>query len=135
MEGSPDSWSVLDNEKGCFLLSPYRKGSSRLAIGRHPVLGLGLFIVGLGLSLSDTSVAEPVLVQDGRGGGSMRPGRAAGNMLLFVAMDAADLGRILDELDTSDMLWVVVRHAAIAHGGGKAGAAIAEYRRNCAGTT
>ena len=130
VEGSPDSWSVLNGEKGCYLLSAYRKGSSRLAVGRHPVLGSGLFVVGLGLSLSDMSAAEPVLVEEGRGG-STRPGRVAASMLLFVAMDATEVKRVLDELDASGMLWIVVRHAAIAHGGEKARAAIAEYRRVC----
>ena len=40
IEGSADAWSVSQGEAGCYVISPYRKNSSRLAIGRHPSLGL-----------------------------------------------------------------------------------------------
>jgi hypothetical protein len=41
LAGSQDAWSVSNTDAGCYLMSPRRTDSSRLAIGRHPKLGAG----------------------------------------------------------------------------------------------
>src|SRR5260370_571343 len=69
IEGSSDEWSVSRSDAGCYLMSPRRKSTSRLAIGRHPTLGMGLFAASFALALAGEGALEPVVIRaDGREG-------------------------------------------------------------------
>jgi hypothetical protein len=130
IEGSADAWSVSRTVAGCYLMSPYRKGSSRLAIGRHPALGLGLFAVGFALAVPDAQTGEPVVIQaDGRD--LAKTGRLAAARLLFVPLAPAEEEAALLELRSTGTLWLMVRRTSIMHGGLAVGAAIAQYATMC----
>src|SRR4051794_5654562 len=58
LENPPNVWSVSRTEAGCYLMSPRRADSSSLGIGRHPKLGLGLFVVRFGLSVPEANAGE-----------------------------------------------------------------------------
>lgn len=129
--GSAESWSVSRTDAGCYLISPHRAEGSRLAIGQHPVFGLGLLAVSLRLSLPRGTTDEPVTIQaDGQE--LKKIGRISGTNVVFVALDRAEAEASLQELGAAGTLWLMVRHTWIAHGGRAVQAAIAEYGRVCA---
>jgi hypothetical protein len=131
---SPAQWSVSKTEAGCFLLSPHRNGSSNLAIGRHPRLGLGLFVVSFGLSVSNANTGEPVIVKvDGRDINGI--GRIVGVRLLFVPLATPDVESSLSWLKDTAALWVVVRNTWILHSGQGVADAVAKYRQDCTGSS
>ncbi len=128
---SPDTWTVSHTKAGCFLSSPARNGSSSLAIGQHSKLGLGLFIVGFGLSVANANLGEPVSVQvEGRD--LNEKGRLAGVRLLFIPMEKADVEASLGALKDTGSLWLMVRHTWITHSGLGVADAVAKYRHDCA---
>lgn len=129
--GSTDSWSVSKNEAGCYLMSAYRKESSRLAIGRHPAFGLGLFTVGLALSTPGLDGEEPIAIQLSPDR-LMKSGRIAAATLLFVPLAQLELEACLRELRANGVLWIALRSAGVAHGGKDVESAIADYQRTCA---
>lgn len=130
IQGSADSWAVSKTDAGCYLISPYRKDSSRLAIGRHPKLGLGLFAVSLPLARKPNS-QEPVIVQiDGQG--ISLPGKVILGNLLFIAMTDEKVEAGLRELQSTGALWLAVHGTWIMHGGRATASAITDYRKTCA---
>jgi hypothetical protein len=131
IEGSATAWSVSRTEAGCYLMSPYRKGSSRLAIGRHPSLGIGLFAVEFALAATATDVAEPVVILVG-GTERAASGRLIGNKLLFVPLAPAELAAGLRELQDTGALWLQVRHTWLGHGGQTVGEAVSTFGKTCA---
>lgn len=131
IEGSSDAWSVSRTDAGCYLMSPYRKGSSRLEIGRHPTLGLGLFAVGLSLALPGVNGHEPVTIR-AAGQELARSGRSAGLKILFVALAPSDVAAALRELADNGALWIVIKQTSIVHGGQAVQAALDLYAQTCA---
>ena len=131
IEGSSDEWSVSRSDAGCYLMSPRRKSTSRLAIGRHPTLGMGLFAVSFALALAGEGAVEPVVIRAG-GQDLARPGRTVGANLLLVKLDATDIEACLAELREHGVLWLGMRNAWLAHGGRGVDAAVAQYGRECA---
>ena len=131
IEGSADAWSVSRTEAGCYLMSPYRVEASRLAIGRHPTLGLGLFAVSLRLSVP-LGGDEPVAIQAVDGQELRKAGRMTGANVLFVPLDQAEAGASLRALQESGTLWLSVRRTWIAHAGHLVQDAVAHYARACA---
>ncbi len=132
IEGSADAWSVSRTEAGCYLMSPYRAEASRLAIGRHPTLGLGLLAVSLRLAVPE-GANEPVAIQVADGQEIRKAGRLTGANVLFVPLDQADVDASLRALQESGALWLSVRRTWIAHGGHAVPDAIAHYVRACVG--
>jgi len=128
---TPDVWSVSRTDAGCYLISPRRTDSSSVAIGRHPTLGVGLFIVNFALSVPNANAGEPVVIQ-AEGGDLDRVGRIVGVRLLFVPLDSADVARSLRALKDDGLLGLVVRQTWIAHGGEKVAQAVARYSEDCA---
>lgn len=128
LSGNPDEWSVSTSEVGCYLMSPRRLNTSSLAIGRHPRLGTGLFILNFGLSVPRTNTGEIVTIQ-AAGTDLNRTGRIAGVRLFFVPLDTADIDASLLALKQTGMLGLLVRKTWIAHGGQKVAEAIAQYRQ------
>ena len=133
IEGSAEAWSVSQTEAGCYLMSPYRVEASRLAVGRHPTLGLGLFAVSLRLAVP-VGGDEPVAIQAADGQEIRRAGRMSGANVLFVPLDPAEADASLQALQDSGTLWLSVRRTWIAHGGHRVQDAVAHYVRTCAGT-
>lgn len=130
VEGSADAWSVSKTDDGCYLMSPYRKGTSRLAIGRNIKLGLGLFAVGFAIALPGAMGKEPVTIEaDGQELTKM--GHLAGVKLLYVPLVKAEIEASLRELRTTGTLWLVVRHAGIVHGGQGIQAALTLFDTTC----
>lgn len=133
IEGNADAWSVSRTEAGCYLLSPYRRGSSRLAIGRHPTLGLGLFAVGFALAMPATNVNEPVVIQ-ANGEEHTKAARLVANKLIFIPLTPAEADGAVQELRESGALWLMVRQIWVVHGGMGVQAGIAAYAAACAVT-
>jgi hypothetical protein len=128
---TPDVWSVSRTDAGCYLISPRRRDSSSLAIGRHPELGIGLFIVNFALSVPNANTGEPVVIQ-AEGGNLDKVGRIVGVRLLFVPLDGADIAGSLRTLKDDGLLGLVVRQTWIAHGGQKVAQAVVRYGEDCA---
>jgi hypothetical protein len=132
LAGTPESWSVSRTDAGCYLLSPHRTGSSSLAIGRHPKLGLGLFVVSFALAVPNTNNGEPVVILT-EGHDLNRVGRIVGTRLLFVPLDNADVESSLQGLKDNGTLWLLLRHTWITHGGQGVAKAVAKYGQDCSG--
>lgn len=132
IEGDVDAWSVSNTPAGCYLMSPRRKASSRLALGRHPVLGGGLFVVGFALSMAGQDAQEPIGIETSPA--LIRRGRMAATGVLFVALGAPELAASAATLREADVLWVMVRGTGIAHRGKGLVAAINGYGTACVGT-
>jgi hypothetical protein len=132
--GTQETWSVSRTEAGCYLISPRRTRSSSLAVGRHPKLGLGLFVVGFALSVPKANTGEPVVIE-AEGGDLNRVGRMVGAQLLFVPLDSSDIESSLRSLKDTGLLGLVVRDIWIAHGGQEVTEAVAKYDRDCAHDT
>lgn len=132
IEGSLDAWSVSQDEVGCFLLSPRRKGSSRLAIGLHPTFGFGLYAVGFAMAVRITDPTAPVLIRAG-GQEMKKVGRMISHELFFIPLDRAETVVGLRELRESGALWLFIRDTWIAHSGKAVAAAIDSYEKVCGG--
>lgn len=130
IEGSLESWSVSKNDDGCYLMSPFRRATSRLAIGRHAKFGLGVFAVRLALALAGEGAVEPASIRVGTQEMS-RPARTIGASVLLVAVDEADIAAALEELHGSGTLWIHMRQSWIAHNGRDVDAAIAAFKQEC----
>jgi hypothetical protein len=128
LSGSPDEWSFSTTEAGCYLMSPRRPNTSNLAIGRHPGLGIGLFILNFGLSVPNANAGEVVTIQ-AAGDDLNRTGRIVGARLLFVPLNTTDIDVSLLALKQTGMLGLLVRNTWIAHGGKKVAEAVAQYRQ------
>ena len=132
VQGSEDSWSVSKTDAGCFLMSPYRRDSSRLALGKHAVFGLGLFAVRFPISVQGENGTEPVLISTAAGGMD-KSAKVVGTNLLFIALSGAETAAALQELKDNGTLWLEIRNAWLTHGGNAIAPAIAEYSQSCAG--
>lgn len=130
IEGSAADWSASRSDAGCYLMSPYRKNTSRLAIGRHPTLGLGLFAVSFPLATKADAI-EPMMVHV-NGRDIDAEGRVILANLVFVSLNAAALEAELVELGDTGTLWVEIRKTWIMHDGHGVREAIAAYRSACA---
>lgn len=130
IEGSQGAWTVSRTETGCFLLSATRAKASRLAIGRSPALGLGLFAVDFALAVHGPDATEPVDIKldDGE---MHRAGRMAGPSLLLVPLSQQDVDGSLRTLAADGTLWLRIRSTWLAHGGQNVKAAIADYTKQC----
>jgi hypothetical protein len=131
IEISEDAWSVSKTEAGCYLMSPRRKGSSRLAIGRHPTLGLALFAVDFPMATQIADGREKLVLRVA-GEDMTRVARPAGKNLLVGTLDPADVEAALTELQENGTLWLELRQTWVTHGGRKLPEAIAQYRHDCA---
>ncbi len=132
IEGSLDAWSVSHDEVGCFLLSPRRKGSSRLAIGLHPTFGFGLYAVGFAMAVRVADPTAPVLIRAG-GRETKKVGRMISNELFFIPLDRAETVVDLKELREAGALWLFIRDTWISHSGKAVAAAIDSYEKVCGG--
>ncbi len=132
LKGAPDAWSVSRTDAGCYLLSPHRKDSSRLAIGRHPKIGLGIFVINFGLSVPEANEGERVAIQ-AAGSEINAVGRLVGVRLLYMPLDRALVDSSLQELKDHGSLWLLIRHGWIAHSGEAVSEAVAKYGEDCAG--
>ena len=130
VEGSVHSWSVHKGELGCFMMSPFRRGASRLAVGSHAKFGLGLYAVGyaLGVPVSDPSV--PVLLH-ASGLNIGKAGRMVASSLLLVPLTEAEAGAILAELRAASLVWLSIKGTWVSHTGHAAAAAADAYARDC----
>ena len=133
IEGSRDAWSVSRTETGCFLLSAARMKASRLAIGRSPTLGLGLFAVDFALAVDGPDASEPVDIKLDDGD-LHRAGRMVGASLLLIPLSQQDVDGSLRTLATDGTLWLGIRSTWLAHGGQNVKAAIANYTKQCSET-
>lgn len=131
IEGSRGAWTVSRTETGCFLLSANRAKASRLAIGRSPTLGLGLFAVDFALAVHGPDAPEQVDIKLDDGD-LHRVGRMAGPSLLLVPLNQQDVDGSLRTLATDGTLWLGIRSTWLAHGGQNVKAAIADYTKQCA---
>jgi hypothetical protein len=130
IDGSATAWSVSDTGAGCYLMSPYRSATSRVAIGLHPTFGLGLFALNVPISVAGGTAAEPVTIQlDDR---TMdKPGHVMSTGLLFVPLDPPEVAAALRTLQATGSLWFQIRTAWITHAGQGLPDALAAYGRIC----
>jgi hypothetical protein len=130
LAGSPNSWSVSRTDAGCYLLSPRRARSSSLAIGRHPTLGLGLFVVNFALAVPKENDGEPVVILT-EGHDLNGIGRVVGTRLLFIPLNNANVERSLQGIKDDGTLWLMLRHSWIAHSGQGVLEAVVKYGQDC----
>lgn len=128
--GSAGSWSVSRTDAGCYAMSPLNKTSSRLAIGRHPALGAGMFVIDLALAVSRSDNSEPVvfLVAGER---HEKTGRMVANRLLFIPLTPPDLDAEFAELKENGVIWLEIRQAFLGHGGRETRETVAAYGEAC----
>ena len=134
IEGSQDAWSVSRTQAGCYLLSPHRKNSSRLAVGQSPTLGLGLFAVHFALAMPGREATEPVTIR-AEDATLRKNGRMVGENLLFVPLAPAELASAMRTLDSAGTLWLEIHGASLAHGGQDVRKALAEFQGQCLAAT
>lgn len=132
IEGSLDAWSVSQSEIGCFLMSPFRKGTSRLAIGSHFKFGFGLYAVGFAMALPVADPTATVLVR-AEGQDVRKIGRMVATGLFFIPLSQAEAVVNLRELREVGVLWLLIRESWLAHYGQTTAAAVDSYERHCAG--
>ncbi len=132
IEGSLDAWSVSRGGAGCFLLSPFRRAASRLAMGSHSKHGFGLYAVGFAMSVSMSDPTAPVLVRAGEREVA-KVGRMVAPALIFVPLSRAEAGVSLQELRKAGTLWLSIRGTWVAHSGRDIVAAADLYEKDCAG--
>lgn len=130
IEGSTAAWSASRTDAGCYLISPYRKDTSRLALGRHPTLGLGLFAVSFPLATRIDAI-EPMMIHV-NGQDINAQGRVIVANLVFVALSAPAIEAELAELQDTGALWMELRQTWIMHDGQGSRDAVAAYRSACA---
>lgn len=132
IEGSLDAWSVSQSEVGCFLMSPFRRGTSRLAIGSHSKFGFGLYAVGFAMAVSTVDPTAMVLVRAG-GRDTRKVGRMVATGLFYIPLSQAEAVVNLRELREAGVLWLFIRETWLAHSGNAAAAAVEAYETRCAG--
>jgi hypothetical protein len=130
IEGSQNAWSVSRTEAGCYLLSPRRKNSSRLAVGQSPTLGLGLFAVHFALAMPGREATEPVTMWV-ENAALRKDGRMVGANLLFVPLAPAELASVARTLDSAGTIWLEIRGASLAHAGQDVKGALAAFQEQC----
>ena len=130
IEGSQDAWSVSSTDAGCYLLSPRRKNSSRLALGHNPVFGLGLFAVNFALATPGRDAAEPIVINVD-GGAFRKEGRMVGANLLFVPLAPNELAAVMQTLDAAGTLWLEIHGGALAHAGQDVRGAVSKFQSQC----
>lgn len=124
-------WSAVRMPFGCFLVAPSDARGEKMAIGQHRDLGLGIAVVGLQLSEPPNSPGEPVIVTAG-GREMTRQGRLVSPGVMFVPLDADDMGLVLREIWTAGALWLSLRDTAIEQAGQNAQKALGTYGHLCA---
>ena len=117
---------------GCFLMSPFRRGTSRLAIGSHLKFGFGLYAVGFAMALPVNDPTAAVLVRAG-GQDVSKIGRMVANELFLIPLSQAEAVVNLRELREVGVLWLFIRETWLAHSGQAAAAAIGSYESHCTG--
>jgi len=124
-------WSSARVPVGCFLVSPKDSRGEKMLIGQHRDLGLGIALVDLALSQAPNSPGEPVII--GAGGRDMtRIARLVSPGVMFISLDAGDMGLVLREIWTAGAIWLTLRDTAIAQGGENAQKALEAYGHLCA---
>jgi hypothetical protein len=131
IEGSPNAWSVSRTDAGCYLLSPQRDKASHLALGWHPTLGLGLFMVNFALALPSRDLSEPMRIE-ADGLTISKTAHLVGNRLLFAALAPAEADSVIAALREQGLLWEMVRQTRMSHGGLALPAALDEFATTCA---
>ncbi len=130
IEGSATSWFVSKSGAGCYAMSPNSKADSRIAIGRHPTLGSGIFVIDLGLAVSRSDNHETVEVMVD-GAPRAKDGQVVVAKLLFVPLAPAELDSQLRELQATGVIWLQVRGAWLGHAGHRLAEAVAVYGKDC----
>jgi hypothetical protein len=130
LRGDPIAWTVSDTSAGCYLLSPYLRDGSRLAFGRHPLRGLGLFLINLAISVPNDTRAVSISVTTEAGAVSGQAKLVAANVLL-TPIDKATAASVLVRVNKDGALWLRLGDAWIMHGGTGGLAAVQEYNRLC----
>ena len=130
IEGSQDAWSMSRTEAGCYLLSPHRKGSSRLAIGRSPTFGLGLFAVHFALAMPGGDATELVTIRT-EDATLRKDGRIVGEKLRIVPLAPPELASAMRTLASAETLWLEIHGASLAHAGQDVKKALAAFQGQC----
>ena len=124
-------WSAARVPVGCFLVAPNAAHGEKMMIGQHRDLGLGIALVDLPLSQPANSPGEPVTIAAG-GRDMTRVARLVSPGVMFISLDAADMGLALREIWTAGAIWLTLRDTAIAYGGQNAQKALEGYGHLCA---
>ena len=130
VQGSVDAWSVSKGELGCFMMSPYRRGASRLAVGSHAKFGFGLYAVGYALAVSVSDPTVPVVLR-AAGQEVGKVGRMVASSLLFVPLSKAEASAILGELRAAGLMWLSIKDTWVSHAGLAAASAADAYAKDC----
>jgi hypothetical protein len=131
IETGGGDWSAIRVPFGCFLVAPREAGGENIVIGQHRDYGLGMALVGLGLSQAPTSQGEPVTISAG-GRDLPRRARLVAQGVMFIALDAQDMSVALREIWVAGTLWMTLRDTSFAQGGRNAQKALESYSRICA---
>jgi hypothetical protein len=124
-------WSSARVPVGCFLVAPNGARGEKIVIGQHRDLGLGIALVDLQLSQPPNSPGEPVTIAAG-GHDMTRVARLVSPGVIFISLDATDMGLVLREVWTAGAIWLTLRDTAIAYGGLNAQKALVGYGHLCA---
>jgi len=124
-------WSAVRVPFGCFLVAPRDAGGENIVIGQHREYGLGMALVGLGLSQAPTSRGESITISAG-GRELSRQARLVAPGVMFIALDAKDMDLALREIWGAGTLWVTLRDTSFTQGGQNAQRALENYARVCA---
>lgn len=130
--GSPDAWSVSRDGAGCYVMSPWRRQTSRMVLGIHPKFGAGFYAVGLPTSVPDDDRTTRVLVRTEAGDVAKVAALVAPD-LLFVRLSPEEFSQGLAELGRAGVLWFSVRGTWVSHSGKAPAEAVETYRKDCAG--
>lgn len=130
--GSPDAWSVSRDGAGCYVMSPWRRQTSRMVLGIHPKFGAGLYAVGLPTSVPDDDRTTRVLVRT-EAGDVARVAVMVAPDLLFVRLSPEEFSQGLVEVGRAGVLWLSVRGTWVSHSGKAPAEAVETYRKDCAG--
>ncbi len=126
-----DDWSATRVPFGCFLVAPNDARGEKMVIGQHRDLGLGIALVDLPLSQPTNSPGEPVTIAAG-GRDIIRSARLVSPGVMFISLDAGDMGLVLREIWTAGSIWMTLRDTAIAYGGQNAQKGMEAYGHLCA---
>lgn len=129
--GSTNAWSVSSSEAGCYLISPWRYQTSRLALGLHPKLGLGLYAVGFAMAVPSKSRSVPVIIRT-EVGEVGKVGTLVSPDFFFVPLTLDELSADLTEISRSGALWVSIQDTWISHAGRSDSDTADSYRKKCA---
>lgn len=130
LRGDDSAWTVSNTSAGCYLLSPYRRDGSRLAFGRHPSRGLGLFLINLTIAVPNETRSVSLSVSTGVGAVSGQATLIAANVLLD-PIGETTAPSVLARLRVDGALWLQIGDAWVMHGGLDGRIAVEKYDRTC----